>query len=315
MRVLFIAQHGSGDQDPEGAVSYALRTLGHEVVEVGENTYPYATGEGCDFALIFKYPNLCGLNALKCPMVFWYFDRVDSGDDPKLAARNLDRIEWMQTHAPRCLVGFCTDGDWVERWNREHPEDTSPRLIHLMQGVDERYTGPGQASQSPIGPSEILFVGGATLGNGLHGKRRLYWHNFMLWTYGDKYRVVGDGNYRNRVVKRDLANLIAGAKIVVAPQGVESNRYWSNRVYLTCGFQGLMIHPCCMKLHEHYDSTEEILFYRSKEELKDLIDYYLDDARVGERLRIARAGYERTIAEHLYRHRCEAIIEEVKRRL
>lgn len=307
MKILFIARHGSGDNDPEGAVAHALTELGHDVTCVHEGRVPYAAGGGCDFALFFKWADLTTMRSLNCPRVFWYFDLVE-GDDPALRVRYDRRRTWMEQVTPLCLVGFCTDGDWVAK----NPE----KLVHLPQGADGRVAGPGNRTLNKHGPADVLFFGGALWGNGSYcGPKRAEWGRWAFNTFRERLRIVGDCDPSQRVVRRDLANLIADSKIVLCPDTPASDRYWSNRVFLSCGFQGFVVHPECALLRQYYDFGEELVTYRSRDELKDVVEHYLDPARDGERLRIARAGYERTAEEHLYKHRCAELVAEVKRRL
>ena len=62
-------------------------------------------------------------------------------------------------------------------------------------------------------------------------------------------------------------------------------------------------------LENYYQFGKEIVCFEDIHDLIDKIRYYL--AHEEERAAIARAGYERTLREHTYTHRFEAIFKEM----
>jgi len=62
---------------------------------------------------------------------------------------------------------------------------------------------------------------------------------------------------------------------------------------------------------ELFEDGKEVVTYKSLEELKSKIKYYL--AHDEERKQIAEAGYQRAISEHTYRHRLEEIFDALGR--
>lgn len=316
MKILFVAKHNSGDNDDEGAVTYALRQLGHEVTTVHEMRRHRSTEEEAmlrqsssfDFCLFFKWDTQSEIEAVKCQKAFWYFDMVRSiENDTTLKARSDYRIQWMNRVVPQCLVGFCTDGDWVDDWNKGTVHEDNNKLVHLMQGADERYVGLGEPNQKHAGP-DIVFTGMVN-----HGQKRAAHVAHLRSRYGDRFAVLGDGGPRHRLHGRVLADLFASVKVVVAPDGPNTDRYWSNRVYLTTGLGGLLIHPMCEGLFKHY-SMNELMYYENAEHLDQVIDMMLTLSDE-QRLEIRKAGLKAAIERNLYRHRCAQLIKEVEARL
>lgn len=295
MRIVYIAKHDSGDNDDEGAITYALRQLGHRVMCVHERSVEDIGSASGDLILVHKLDCPVRLRRFSAPKVFWHFDLVES-DDWELQSRSIERRAWMAEATDVCDLGFCTDGDWVAK-------DTTGKLHWLMQGADERYVGAGHTPEENTGGIDILFTGSQ-----IHGGKRISFLNECRARYGDRFRMVGH-RPRERVHGRRLADLIASAKIVVAPDGPCSDRYWSNRVYLTLGFGGFLIHPLCARLMDHY-GPNDISYYMSREAFHVLVDSYLDRPDI--RQDVAQHGYETTIAKHLYRHRCEELLRVVK---
>lgn len=296
LRVLYIAKHGQEtSNDDEGAIRHSLQdVLGHNVVRYNESLAMKASRNPheFDFILIHKLANFPAIEALRAkktnvPIVFWYFDLVDF-PDPTLRHRNWNRISWMNTVIPAVAHGFCTDGDWVLN-------TPSPKLSVLRQGADERFAGPGQADGYS---HDILFAG-----NRHGGTDRESFCQELEDVYGRRYREVSHG-----VHQRKLADMIANSKIVVAPDSPVTDRYWSNRVYLCLGFQAFMIHPYSKGLAEDYEEDKEIVFFRSRVDLHEKINYYLHPANEAERLAIAKAGFDRTMRDHTYTKRCEQLV-------
>lgn len=290
MRILYIARHGCGDNDDEGAVAYALEQLGHEVLRIHENKpppYPEA-----DFCLFHKQNRLDRLEGLRMPKAFWYFDLVDGSYDSSLAGRSAHRVEWMGAALRTADLGFCTDGDWVAR-------DGTGKLRWLMQGMDERQV---QMHKLPE-VHELLFAGMVN-----HGRKRAEHIQELKQRYGDKLTVM-DG-VKRRVHGAQLAKLFASAKIVVAPDGPSTDAYWSNRVYLALGLGAFLLHPACGRLRGHF-SPNELTVYSDRRACEMYIDYFLD--RPAERQQRREAGHRAVKERHLYRHRCEQLLEEVER--
>lgn len=304
MNILYIARHGQANADDEGAIAHAFVELGHTVVSVPESydkEKMIELSEGSDLALFHKWDDAATLQRLQCPKAYWYFDLVQ-WDDPTVAARCRARVNWMERITPYVDVGFCTDGDWVKRYNEIH-FSKPPKLHVLRQGADGRIVGRGEPWKKSDGRINILFTGGP---NG--GTKRLSFHREMTQVYGGRYVNIRSGCYRE-----DLKRTIASTDIVVAPDAPVTSNYWSNRVYNTLGFGGFLLHPYCSQLAKGYRNHEEIVFYSGRDDLHKLIEGY--SKSLIRRQEISEAGLQRTIAEHLYKHRCQDLLRIVKEKL
>ena len=298
MKVLYCAAHHNGGNDDEGAIAYGLERLGHTVVKVSQLADPLVIKSieaDCDFALFHKVRNSELLSVLTIPKVIWYFDLVE-WPDLSLRKRNRERVAWMEEMAPKADLVFCTDGDWVAKVQ-------SDKFIRLSQGADERFVG--RLLPSPYVPNrEILFTGIEARG----GTERASFVQFLRERYGEKFYHVTSG-----VHQINLKQLIANSKIVVAPDSPVTDSYWSNRVYLMLGFGAFLFHPYCEELAKDYEQGIDILLYSCREELEDLIDYYLQEPET-EIGNIRESGLQKTMEKHLYRHRLETLIATVKER-
>lgn len=299
MNIVYVAKHDSGGNDDEGAIHYALESLGHKVQRVREVMGHKAPNVEGDVCLFHKWEDVASIRRMPCPKVFWYFDLVEY-EDPTLAKRNANRVAWMRRIVPAVDLGFCTDGDWVNK-------DQSGKLLRLLQGADVRYAGRGEGQDidcdPPINTPPILLTG---IRNG--GRLRSSFVDEMAITYGTSFQNVTHG-----IHQQSLADLIARSRFIVAPDGPVTDHYWSNRVYNTLGFGGFLLHPYCATLTQHYHHGREIVYYANRRELHELIKQYWNAPE--ERLRIAMGGLDRTLREHTYTHRCRQLMNIIRERL
>jgi len=306
MKILYVAKHGSGLNDDEGAIAYALEQLGHGVIRAHEKHYVHLTDEA-DLLLFHKWDDVEAISRFKGRKAFWYFDLVEWPSDPTLAGRCRSRVEWMRKVIPHVDLGFCTDGDWVHSYNLTHAGhrqavDLGPKLVWLPQGADERVVGRGIPL---VGAAPILFVGNRT-----GGEQRRSFVREMEETWGKQFHCIEKGVYG-----RELAPYIAGAKVVVAPDSPVTDRYWSNRAYVMLGFGALLLHPWSQGLS---DQCRFLPFYRSREQMHTMIDRVLCEWWKGP-LSGHAAGIMTTSCldevreKHLYRHRCADLIRAVEK--
>jgi hypothetical protein len=112
-----------------------------------------------------------------------------------------------------------------------------------------------------------------------------------------------------------LNQLYANTKVVVGDSlrlDGDDGSYWSDRVYETLGRGGFLIHPRLSGLEQQFKDGEHLAFYDHGDfdQLKFLIDYYLEDDV--ERERIRRAGHELVKAQHSYINRWQTILDTLE---
>lgn len=302
MKIAYVANHGCGGNDDEGAIRYALERLGHQVQAIPERSSAFTNFKDADLVLFHKWANPHVLRRAKAPRVFWYFDLVD-WPDPWLATRNRNRLAWMNQIVPRVDLGFCTDGDWVDRHNPE----CKNKLVWLPQGADERVVGAHPNKSKSV---SLLFTGIGRAG----GSGRQQFLKWMQDEYPEKFHHQERGIYRGA-----LQDLIGRTKVVIAPDSPVTDKYWSNRVYNAAGFGACVLHPFCDRLSSQYTHPDEIVFYvpGDRENLRTKIDHLLGDAPGNREFReeVGMKALLRTQTEHLYRHRCETMLKVIKERL
>lgn len=304
MKIAYIANHGCGGNDDEGAIAHALEALGHEVVRLPERGFSIASAARCDLLLSHKWANNLPARVNR-PWIFWYFDLVD-WPDPTLRHRNETRMRWMRENVGRAALGFCTDGDWVDRFNPM----SGGKLVWLMQGADERVVGRDEPTSGKRMP--IVFTGIKRGG----GRGRIDFVNWMESRFGDRFHHCERGIHRER-----LRGFLAHANVVVCPDSPVTDRYWSNRIYNAAGFGACVVHPHAKGLEDHYQHEREIICFprgasaEDRANLESKLFYLLDPDNEPYRRSLGEAALRRTEAEHLYRHRLEVLLRIVRERL
>ena len=301
MNILYIARHNQrNSNDDEGAIEYSLTLLGHRVEKLEEASGSGRSITGFDFLLCHHWNDLISLKTYKIPRVFWCFDLIDYPKDPALKVRCEKRKQWITELTSLCDLGFCTDGEWVSR-------DTTGKLHWLPQGFDQRMISVYRPSSYVEGVSPpILFTGVSKKG----GDRRAAFVQALIDRYGSRFTQVERGVHGG-----SLAQLISSHKIVVAPNEPLYEKYWSNRIYLTLGYGGFLLHPYIDELSvSQYRDGEHLKYYHSMEHLFSLIDVCLTTQQSFLN-KIADQGRAETLKNHTYTNRCEKLIEIVRENL
>lgn len=300
MRICYIAKHGSGGNDDEGSVNYALVAMGHDVVCVHEDPRKRLVpldkaAKAANLILFHHWPDCLQLRQFSIPKIFWCFDLIEWDQDPVLYIRSDRRRAWMRQAMLTADLGFCTDGDWVAKYHG--------KLHWLPQGADERVVGFG----TPRLDIPILFTGISRGG----GAQRESFVAEMMDRYGKDFVVVEKGCHG-----RAMADLVASARIVVAPDSPITSRYWSNRVYNVLGFGGFLLHPLAKGLRDL--ATGQFpgcgpMFYHDREHLHHLISIARNDPAM--RQCVASAAHEEVKEKHLYRHRVAEMLAVAAERI
>lgn len=119
---------------------------------------------------------------------------------------------------------------------------------------------------------------------------------------------------RRRFVDRHLAGPLrkapGGWRVVRRLRGgtpVEGPRQVKGRTFEVPGCRSLLLSEAADELPDCYTPGSEVAVFEGVDDLVERVRHYL--ARDEEREAVARAGYERTMAEHTYGHRFAAIFE------
>lgn len=195
--------------------------------------------------------------------------------------------------------------DWLN-------ENTAVRGHYLPAAVFGPESYLAESGSSPHG-NDVIFVGS----RGYHPEWP-YRPRLIDWlrdTYGPRFTHVGGDGHTGTIRGDDLNRLYASSKIAVGDTlclNFDYPDYWSDRVYETLGRGGALIHPYVKGMERYFTDMSHLMFYEygNFAELKELIDFALEDEGAREDIRLA--GHEHVKAHHTYAHRWAEILETVR---
>ncbi|MGI5216267.1 glycosyltransferase family protein [Nocardia sp. CA-290969] len=188
-------------------------------------------------------------------------------------------------------------------------DNTRIRGYYLPAGVYHAECAPA----TPGEQFDIAFVGSRRYHPEWPYRGRLL--DWLTTTYGDRFRHYG-GDGLGVVRGTALNQVYADARVVVGDSlclRYQYPDYWSDRVYETLGRGGFLIHPQVPGMDATFTDRKHLAFYEYGrfDQLRELIDYYLD--RDDEREQIRAAGHQLVRTEHTYLDRWATILEVLGR--
>jgi spore maturation protein CgeB len=111
----------------------------------------------------------------------------------------------------------------------------------------------------------------------------------------------------------EMYQILGKSQITINHHGDVAPYANNMRLYEATGVGTLLVTDWKDDLHETFEPGKEVIAYKSSEECAELVQDYL--ARTEERESIARAGQQRTLAEHTYFQRMQELVEILQKRL
>jgi hypothetical protein len=188
-------------------------------------------------------------------------------------------------------------------------DNTRIRGYYLPAGVYHAECEPAVSTEL----FDIAFVGSKQYHPEWAYRRRLL--DWLADHYGDRFRHYG-GDGLGVVRGAALNQVYANAKVVVGDSlclRYQYPDYWSDRVYETLGRGGFLIHPQVPGMDRTFTDRKHLVFYEygNFDQLRELIDYYVDRADEREQIRVA--GHQLVRTEHTYLDRWATILEVLGR--
>lgn len=158
---------------------------------------------------------------------------------------------------------------------------------------------------------DVIFVGSKKYHPEWEYRPRLI--NWLEKTYRGRFEHYGNGG-KPSIRGIDLNRLYWSTKVVVGDTlciGYNYPDYWSDRVYETLGRGGFIIHPYIKGMEQEFEDKRHIVFYEygNFDQLKSLIDYYLEHDEERESIRIA--GHQLVKSKYTYKNRWQEILKEL----
>jgi len=141
---------------------------------------------------------------------------------------------------------------------------------------------------------------------------------FKIRIYGDRgWMVLLDGADNIALFPRlnyytQLPLLYNGSTVNLNATSFQMNSAVNQRVFDVAACEAFLLTDHQADMDELFEVGKEAVCYHSKEELRDLVGYYL--RHQGEREKIARRARLRVVKQHTYVHRMQKIISLLRRR-
>jgi len=288
----------------------SLKSLGHEVVKLQESE---ATSENilskAKDSDLFVWVHTHGWNTPGRMPMSEVLDKLHALDVPTITYHldlwmGLERQKDLQQNPIYQNIGhFYTVDKKMSEWFNKN---TSVKGHYLPAGVfgAECYYRPARLKH------DLVFVGSKK-----YHKEWTYRPKLINWlgeNYGNDFKHFG-GDGIKPVRGKELNNLYASSKVVVGDSlcpNFSYPHYWSDRVYETMGRGGFIIHPYVKGMEDEFVDGEHLVFYQYKDfkDLKEKIDFYLNNDKEREKIRVA--GHELVKDNYSYKNRWQTIMKD-----
>lgn len=201
---------------------------------------------------------------------------------------------------------------------------TDRPVEHFPQGCDTAHTYPEEPSADDrhrFG-CDVLLVstgywdGAGILRGSVLARLSRRWRVKVFGTDGWR-RIAADFQelrrcYQGRPLRRDEMNrAFLSAAIVLNLHHPQMRDGTTIRTFEIAGCGAFQLADHKEELEGLFKIGEELVCFRTRDELESLVSHYLSHPQ--ERERVARRGYDRVVREHTFRHRMASLIERVGR--
>jgi hypothetical protein len=222
-----------------------------------------------------------------------------------------DRWKKYQNHPTMQLLShyFTVDqclADWLNA-------NTSVQGHYLPPGVFGRECYI--SDQSSPHANDVLFAGSYGYHNSYPMRPKLV--DWLKSEYGPRFTHIGGGGSIGTVRGDELNRAYANSKVVIGDSYITDpnypGKYWSDRVPESLGRGAFLLAPWVFGLDEHFTDGEHLVTYQhgNFDQLKFLIDYYVDESNTIEREQIRKAGHEHAKLTATYKVRWQQILDTV----
>ncbi len=293
----------------EEHIYLTLIKLGHDVDFIQENEIePASLANGVAGSDLFLWTRT-------------WPDKVTLEDLLEIEARDIPTVSF---HLDK-YTGIARDGGigvdpfWKTQYVFSPEGSIQSKRIFESHGVNQRYLPPavyeGECyyTEGLNKINDVVFVGGGIEYAHPEWTYRAKLVRWLRETYGDRFVKFG---YPERTVRgQELNELYASSKIVIGDslcKDFTDSYYYSDRCFEVTGRGGFLINPYIPGMTDHFIDRKEIVLYAYDNfvQLKNLIDYYLENDDERETIRLA--GHERTKRENTYTNRMTEMLKVLR---
>jgi len=133
----------------------------------------------------------------------------------------------------------------------------------------------------------------------------------MAWLDELKVERYGKGQPNGMIDFKEMAKAYNRSKICINfSKGSDGRMQIKCRPFEVTASKSMLLCEYVEGIEDYFEIDKEIVCFKTKEELKEKISYYLEHEE--EREAITKAGYERTHKDHLWKNRFGDIFEEIE---
>lgn len=247
------------------------------------------------------------LKTKKADLIMYYSTRGVTDEIIRKTTRQgeqsaLITMDYLRWHGKSRIRGFIHQARMVNFAFHTGGAPECKKAIQVMQGCEPLQGLRKPARRTFGGP---FFVGHTN-------KDRSDWEKTCK-----ELRITIRGHKKtNKVYRQDLFNLCHNTIAMVGHQRMSPAHrpkdipgYCSNRLFVVAGYAGCQVHQWFVGIENYFVPDEEILVWRSTEELRETLRRLTKDHDLV--TRIAEAGYKRAREEHTYENRARKILKAV----
>lgn len=297
MKILLVHPNPLEDYHLERLVYENLTSLNHEVITLKYRGFSEeellnnlrSESEKVDFTLILKGELLkeSHYEAIQSYSGLWYVDHPKESILPDWLILGCSKVDWV----------FATSFGLIESLKKYNSN-----VFWIVEGAHLPFLQPQESEKK----KDISFFGTlmAETNNGdVFGQRidflKAIAEKYDFHLYGiDSSIKIENFQFANTypaVWNQELAKEISETKIIIGYNSLNSiPLYWSNRTYVTLACKGFLVTPYVPGLECVFENHKDLVWFSSKEELYEILDYYLDNEF--QRNKIAQQGYNKVKA-------------------
>lgn len=211
---------------------------------------------------------------------------------------------WYEDVAPHISLTIFTNKEDVEKLKQKGIDN----VVYMPTSYNDVWY-----QKYPVKPEkkygDIVFLGQNYVGTNLNfplAEERQRMIQFLKAEYGDLFQAYGMGQENQMLNPMEAVNAYNNCKIAIGHNNFLRVGYSSDRLYNAMGCGAFFISSYFPDIETLFDKEKNLEWYQNLDELKNLIDYYLDDDT--EREAIAKQGYRVVSENHTWKNRIFCLI-------
>ena len=190
--------------------------------------------------------------------------------------------------------------------SRKHPDPQrldARDIHHIIQGVDpDEFYHMKHGDESTI--SDVVFIGTRSEKRDQIFEKIGEW-GYSLWKCGNGY-----GNF---VTSEEFNKVCAGGRVCLAINNTDSGiDSFSDRILRYLATKSFVIAEYSEGLEKYFINGEDLVWFRDLDELKRLLDNFINRDSINLKPTIAETGYKKVIENYTWKHVADKIINIAK---